>query len=110
MLVGRQLEFGVYYYSGVAIATLERIIRHLESGIIPIVPSQGSVGASGDLAPLAHLFLPLIGLGQVVSGGKEMPAAEALEEAGLEPLELGPKEGAAKTQYLLIPSLGLDFA
>ncbi len=84
-----------YGYSGVATATLERIIRHLESGIIPIVPSQGSVGASGDLAPLAHLFLPLIGLGQVVSGGKEMPAAEALEEAGLEPLELGPKEGLA---------------
>src|SRR5690349_11716863 len=52
-------------YSGVQLSTLERIIWHIENDIIPVVPEKGSVGASGDLAPLAHLFLPLIGLGEV---------------------------------------------
>ncbi len=52
-------------YSGVQLSTLERIIWHIENDVIPVVPEKGSVGASGDLAPLAHLFLPLIGLGEV---------------------------------------------
>lgn len=82
-------------YSGVAEVTLDRIIWHIENDIIPLVPSQGSVGASGDLAPLAHLFLPLIGLGKVRYRGKELPTAKLLVEMGLAPLTLGPKEGLA---------------
>lgn len=82
-------------YSGISETTLERILWHLEAGCIPLVPCQGSVGASGDLAPLAHLFLPLIGLGKVQYGGQVRPAGELLEALGMEPLELGPKEGLA---------------
>src|SRR5690606_13666438 len=61
-------------YSGIQLRTLERIIWMTEQDIIPMVPSQGSVGASGDLAPLAHLFLPLIGLGEVCFKGNIIPA------------------------------------
>ncbi|MCU0287552.1 MAG: histidine ammonia-lyase [Acidobacteria bacterium] len=82
-------------YSGISRETLERIIWHIENKVIPIVPSQGSVGASGDLAPLAHLFLPLIGLGQVLYRGKIVDSAPVLQEFGLKPLQLGPKEGLA---------------
>lgn len=82
-------------YSGVNPATLERILWHIEQQITPLVPEKGSVGASGDLAPLAHLFLPLIGLGEVWHKGVKMPAGEALQEAGLHPVVLGPKEGLA---------------
>ncbi len=82
-------------YSGVREATLERILWHIETGVTPKVPSQGSVGASGDLAPLAHLFLPLIGLGEVRYEGKWVPSGEVLQRFGMPPLELGPKEGLA---------------
>lgn len=82
-------------HSGVAPGTIERILWHLAEDIIPLVPSQGSVGASGDLAPLSHLFLPLIGLGQVSVRGQVLPAGDLLAERGLAPLELGPKEGLA---------------
>lgn len=82
-------------YSGVQESTLDRILWHIEMEITPRVPSQGSVGASGDLAPLAHLFLPLIGLGEVHSDGKRLPAGEVLDEKGLPPISLGPKEGLA---------------
>jgi histidine ammonia-lyase len=82
-------------YSGIALKTLERIIWHIENRAIPVVPSQGSVGASGDLAPLSHLFLPLIGLGKVNYKGKTMSTARLFETTGLKPLELGPKEGLA---------------
>lgn len=82
-------------YSGITVATLKRIIWHIDHNVIPIVPSQGSVGASGDLAPLSHLFLPLIGLGQVHYKGKLKPAHEVLKHEGLEPLTLEPKEGLA---------------
>src|SRR6476661_5211151 len=61
-------------YSGIQLTTLERILWHLEADVIPVVPEKGSVGASGDLAPLAHLFLPLIGLGEVVYEGKTFKA------------------------------------
>jgi histidine ammonia-lyase len=91
-------------YSGIAPATLERIIWHIEQHITPLVPEKGSVGASGDLAPLAHLFLPLIGLGQVWYKGRITPAAEALQQEGLSPVVLGPKEGLALingTQFIL---------
>ncbi|SIS81206.1 histidine ammonia-lyase [Zobellia uliginosa] len=82
-------------YSGIAESTLERIIWHIENDAIPVVPSQGSVGASGDLAPLSHLFLPLIGLGKVHFKGEEIAAATLLKKVGLTPLNLGPKEGLA---------------
>ena len=82
-------------YSGIAETTLDRIIWHIEHDAIPIVPAQGSVGASGDLAPLSHLFLPLIGLGKLIFDGKEFDSASYLKGIGLKPLELGPKEGLA---------------
>jgi len=82
-------------YSGIQLRTLERIIWLTEQDIIPMVPSQGSVGASGDLAPLAHLFLPLIGLGEVCFKGNIIPADVALKACGMPPLTLGPKEGLA---------------
>jgi histidine ammonia-lyase len=86
------LSFG---YSGVRLETLRRLAWHLDQDVIPVVPEQGSVGASGDLAPLAHLFLPLIGLGQVWVGEKRVPTAKLLQQHGLKPLDLGPKEGLA---------------
>jgi histidine ammonia-lyase len=82
-------------YSGIREATLDRILWHIETDVTPKVPSQGSVGASGDLAPLAHLFLPLIGLGEVRFKGKWVPAGEVLQHYGMSPIELGPKEGLA---------------
>src|SRR5690606_32315644 len=82
-------------YSGVKVATVERLIWHLDQHLIPVVPQQGSVGASGDLAPLSHLFLPLIGHGEIWKDGKQMPADLALKESKCRPLVLGPKEGLA---------------
>src|SRR5471030_1884859 len=77
-------------YSGIALETLERIIWHIDHNIIPVVPEKGSVGASGDLAPLAHLFLPLIGFGEVYANGDRHPSANVLTWHGLQPLSLGP--------------------
>jgi len=91
-------------YSGISMETLERIVWHIDNDIIPVVPEKGSVGASGDLAPLAHLFLPLIGLGEVQDKGKVIAAGEMLKQHGLEPIKLGPKEGLALingTQFIL---------
>src|ERR1700722_1386942 len=91
-------------YSGVQLQTLQRILWHIENDIIPVVPEKGSVGASGDLAPLAHLFLPLIGLGEVFYKGNRRPAQEVLAEYDLAPIRLGPKEGLALingTQFIL---------
>jgi len=95
-------------YSGVQLQTLERINWHIENDIIPVVPEQGSVGASGDLAPLAHLFLPLIGLGEVFkkkgNDWVRTKTSVALKEAELNPIPLGPKEGLALingTQFIL---------
>ena len=82
-------------HSGISRATLERLAWHVEQDAVPVVPSQGSVGASGDLAPLAHCFLPLIGLGRVDLGGEVVDGGECLRRFGLQPLELGPKEGLA---------------
>jgi histidine ammonia-lyase len=82
-------------HSGCRPLVVDRLLAFLSAGVHPIVPEQGSVGASGDLAPLAHLALPLIGRGQVEFGGSIVPALIALREIGLEPLELGPKEGLA---------------
>lgn len=80
-------------YSGVQVQTVKRILWHVEEDIIPCVPEQGSVGASGDLAPLAHLFLPLIGLGSVNYQGETLPTDRLFEILGIEPIFLGPKEG-----------------
>jgi histidine ammonia-lyase len=91
-------------FSGVQAETLQRICWHIENDITPVVPEKGSVGASGDLAPLAHLFLPLIGLGEVFYQGKRYKSLEVLQQFGLAPLQLGPKEGLALingTQFLL---------
>ena len=82
-------------HSGVRPLVVERLLRLLEADVLPLVPAQGSVGASGDLAPLAHLAAPLIGEGQLVVEGTALPAAHALARLGLEPLVLGPKEGLA---------------
>jgi len=82
-------------HSGCRPLLVDRIGAFLDGGIHPVVPSQGSVGASGDLAPLAHLALPLIGRGMVEIDGEIVPASDALRRAGLEPLVLEPKEGLA---------------
>jgi histidine ammonia-lyase len=82
-------------HSGCRPVLVDTLLAFLERGIHPVVPEQGSVGASGDLAPLAHLALPLIGRGQVEFHGQVVPALLALREAGLEPLELQAKEGLA---------------
>ena len=82
-------------HSGVRPQIIEALITLLDADVLPAVPSRGSVGASGDLAPLAHLALPLLGRGRVRIGGEVVPGAEGLRRAGLAPLELGPKEGLA---------------
>lgn len=82
-------------FSGIQLTTLERIIWHIDNDAIPVVPEQGSVGASGDLAPLAHLFLPLIGLGQVDYQGERITSEKLFQITGLASIELGPKEGLA---------------
>ena len=82
-------------YSGISLATLQQMVDYLNLGIIPVVPTQGSVGASGDLCPLSHVAITLIGHGEVTYQGKRMPAAEAISKAGLKPVELQPKEGLA---------------
>jgi histidine ammonia-lyase len=81
--------------SGVRVATVALLVAMLERDVIPVIPAQGSVGASGDLAPLAHLAAVMIGVGEVFYGGVRMPAAEGFERAGLSPVVLGPKEGLA---------------
>ncbi len=84
-----------YGYSGVQLATVERLVQFYNEGICPVVYTQGSLGASGDLAPLSHLCLPLIGLGEVVWNGQRMPAEQCLQKLGMQPLTLQSKEGLA---------------
>lgn len=81
--------------SGVRPATVALLEAMLMKGLTPVVPAQGSVGASGDLAPLAHMAATMIGVGEIFVGEARMPAAKALAEAGLSPVTLGPKEGLA---------------
>jgi histidine ammonia-lyase len=82
-------------YSGVRLQTIDALIRLYNAKIYPCIPEQGSVGASGDLAPLAHLSAILLGVGEARYQGQIISASEALEKAGLEPLQLAPKEGLA---------------
>ncbi|WP_290796626.1 histidine ammonia-lyase [Flavihumibacter sp. UBA7668] len=91
-------------YSGIQLTTLERLCWMIDNDIIPVVPEKGSVGASGDLAPLSHLSLPLIGLGELTEKGIRKPTSEVLKAYGVEPVQLGPKEGLALingTQFIL---------
>lgn len=84
-----------YGHSGAQLVTVQRLIDMFNNDILPVVYQQGSLGASGDLAPLAHLSLPLLGLGEVVYNGKTMPSAEVLSIMGWEPIRLQSKEGLA---------------
>lgn len=88
----QNMAFG---HSAVAPATVQRYIDMYNNDVLPVVYERGSLGASGDLAPLAHLALPLLGLGEVVVDGKRMKSATALKKFDWQPLELGPKEGLA---------------
>ena len=84
-----------YGHSGVQLATVERLIDFFNNDVLPVVYQQGSLGASGDLAPLAHMSLPLLGLGEVEYKGAVRPAAGVLSELGWQPIELQSKEGLA---------------
>ena len=91
-------------FSGIRLEVIERILYFIENDLLPVVPEQGSVGASGDLAPLSHLFLPLLGEGDFWIEGKITPAKEVLKKHGLEPISLQAKEGLALingTQFIL---------
>ncbi|RDI75036.1 hutH: histidine ammonia-lyase [Gaiella occulta] len=98
-------------YSGARVTTVELLLAILDAGVVPYVPARGSVGASGDLAPLAHLALPLVGEGEAWVGGERVPGAEALARAGLEPVRLAAKEGLSLvngTQFMTaMAALGL---
>ncbi|MBV9782550.1 MAG: histidine ammonia-lyase [Acidisphaera sp.] len=98
--------------SGVQPATVAMLETALARGLIPVVPCQGSCGASGDLAPLAHMTAAFCGVGEIAMDGVRMPAATALSRAGLQPLVLGPKEGLALlngTQFSTAYALGALF-
>jgi histidine ammonia-lyase len=82
-------------YSGVSVGLLEQIVRLFDAGLLPLIPSEGSVGASGDLTPLSYLAAVLCGEREVLRDGVVVPAAQALADAGIEPLRLRPKEGLA---------------
>ncbi len=84
-----------YGHSGAQLITVQRLVDMFNNDVLPIVYQHGSLGASGDLAPLAHLCLPLIGLGEVLYGGKVRPSAEVAAEFGWEPITLQSKEGLA---------------
>ena len=84
-----------YGHSGVQLITVQRLMDMFNEDILPVVYQQGSLGASGDLAPLAHLSLPLIGLGEVMYKGEIRPSAEVWKEKGWEPIKLQSKEGLA---------------
>src|SRR4051812_32861385 len=82
-------------HSGVRLLVVDALQTLLDRDAMPVIPSQGSVGASGDLAPLAHLIAALMGYGRIDLAGEIIPAPAALQRLGLEPLQLGPKEGLA---------------
>ena len=99
-------------FSGISLQVVERLILMVEKDIIPVVPEQGSVGASGDLAPLAHLVLPLLGLGKVWDGEQIVETSAILQKHQLQPLQLQAKEGLALingTQFILAHAIkGLE--
>ncbi|MCA3574208.1 MAG: aromatic amino acid lyase, partial [Aestuariivirga sp.] len=81
--------------SGISLAAMQALAGLINADVLPVIPGQGSVGASGDLAPLAHMSLVLIGEGEAMMKGARMPGAAALSAAGVSPVALGPKEGLA---------------
>lgn len=90
-------------HTGISLIPVQRLLDFWNAGVIPAIPRKGTVGASGDLAPLAHMALPLLGLGRVHVDGRLVDAGPALAERGWDPIRLGPKEGLALTngvQYL----------
>ncbi|NKJ20642.1 aromatic amino acid ammonia-lyase [Dyella sp. SG609] len=99
-------------HSGIRVETLRALAALLNSGVVPVVPEKGSVGASGDLAPLSHLAIVLLGGGEAFYQGERLPGAEALERAGLVPIRLSFKEGLAlnngTAQMLATAALALD--
>ena len=95
MMILLKVQSLSYGYSGVQLATVERLIDMFNNDIIPVVYQQGSLGASGDLAPLAHMCLPIIGMGEVYYKGEVREAAELWKELGWEPIRLQSKEGLA---------------
>ena len=82
-------------YSGIRLEVLQTLIDMLNAGVHPVIPEKGSLGASGDLAPLAHMALPLIGLGEARYNGEYLTGVQAMARAGIEPVELAAKEGLA---------------
>ena len=84
-------------FSGIKLSTLELLIEFINRGVHPVIPEKGSLGASGDLAPLAHMSLPLIGEGEAEIGGEILDGRSALEKAGLTPIIIAAKEGLALT-------------
>src|SRR5436853_826493 len=84
-------------YSGIRVEVVETLLEMLNKRLCPIVPAKGSVGSSGDLAPLAHMTLVLLGKGEALYEGKRLPGAEAMKRAGIEPVKLKAKEGIALT-------------
>ena len=82
-------------FSGIRLSTMETLLLMLNRGVHPVIPEKGSLGASGDLVPLAHMVLPLIGLGQAEYRGEILPGAVAMQRAGIDPVELAAKEGLA---------------
>ena len=95
LMIAFKIKSLSYGHSGVQTDTVARLIDMYNNDVLPIIYTQGSLGASGDLAPLSHLSLPLIGLGEVYHAGVKMPAAEALKKFGWLPIELKSKEGLA---------------
>ena len=99
-------------FSGVSLEVIERLLLMVEKDIIPVVPEQGSVGASGDLAPLAHLVLPLLGFGKVWDNDRVVETSKVLKKHQIKPLKLGPKEGLGLingTQFILAHAIkGLE--
>ena len=81
--------------SGISLRVLDTLLAMLNKGVHPVIPEKGSLGASGDLAPLSHMVLPMIGEGEAEYEGRVMPGAEAMEKAGIQTVELGAKEGLA---------------
>ena len=92
LLKAQSLSYG---HSGAQLVTVQRLIDMFNNDILPVVYQQGSLGASGDLAPLAHLSLPIIGMGEVLYKGQVRPSAEVWKEFGWEPIRLQSKEGLA---------------
>ena len=84
--------------SGARIETVELLLALLDRGVLPVVPARGSVGASGDLAPLAHLALPLVGEGEAWVEAERLPGADALARVGLEPVQLEAKEAQSSAR------------